>query len=85
MCLRVSRVVEEGIAIDDDVLYNHRGLILRYSILGESFLGLELGIEMTTLALKAQPVTVSVTILYTSSETGEVAGVVASPIIWDAS
>lgn len=53
--LRVCRVVEKGVAIDDDILDNHLRLVLWPSILGESFLGLELGIEMTPLTLEAQP------------------------------
>lgn len=60
MRLRVCGVVKNGIAIDDNILQNHRGLVLRSSILGERFLGLELGIEMTSLTLKAQPGTFSV-------------------------
>lgn len=74
MCLRFYRVVEKGVAIDDDVLHNHHGLISWSSIFGENFLGLELRVEMTPLTLKAQPGTVSVTYLHMSPGHGEVVG-----------
>lgn len=81
MCLRVCGVVEKGIAVDDDILQNHRGLIPRSSILGESFFGLELGIEMTPLTLEAQPGTISVTSLHISSGKGGVEDAIASAAI----
>lgn len=74
MCLRFHGVVKKRVAIDDDVLDNHHGLVSWSSIFGENFLGLELGVEMTPLTLKAQPGTVSVTYLHMSLGHGEVAG-----------
>lgn len=74
MCLRFYGVVKKGVAIDDDVLHNHRGPVSWSSIFGNNFLGLELGIETTPLTLEAQPGTVSVTYLHMSPGDGEVAG-----------
>lgn len=74
MCLRFYRVVKKGVAIDDDVLHNHRGPVSWSSIFGNNFFGLELGIEMTPLTLEAQPGIVSVTYLHMSPGHSEVAG-----------
>lgn len=74
MCFRFYRVFKKGVAIDDDVLHSHHGLVSWSSILGVNFLGLELGIEMTPLTLKAQPGTVLVTYLHMSPGHGEIAG-----------
>lgn len=69
MRLRVCSVVEKGIAIDDNILQNYRGLVLRSSILGESFLGLEFGIEMTPLTLEAKPLWNSISNSFTRRPT----------------
>lgn len=85
MRLRVCSVVEKGVATDDNILQNHRGLVLRSSILGESLLDLELGIEVTPLTLEAQPLWDSISNLFTHGPAQtEAADMIIGFLIWDA-